>query len=85
MSPSHNKGRTAVVAVHNAFKEDESRVPKGFVLYQHTMGLRQVMNLGGLELHRDAFDMGCRRRGLYAQSMTCIQLCSYHRSTYRHP
>ena len=54
MSPAHYKERTTVVAAHNAFKEGESKLPKGLVPYQHTVGLRRFMNLYDLELHRNA-------------------------------
>ena len=54
MSPAHYKERTTVVAVHNAFKEDEGKLPKDLVPYHHALGIGRFLNLYDLELHRDA-------------------------------
>ena len=54
MSPARHKERTTVVAVHNAFKEDERKLPKDLVPYHHTLGIGRFLNLYDLELHRDA-------------------------------
>jgi len=54
MSPVKYKEKTPLVAAHNAFKEDESKLSKALVPYRHRIALRRLLSLYELELHRDA-------------------------------
>ncbi|KAH9839007.1 uncharacterized protein C8Q71DRAFT_747116 [Rhodofomes roseus] len=54
MLPVKYKEKTTLVAAHNAFKEDEYKLPKGLAPYRHKTNLRRLLSLYDVELHRDA-------------------------------